>query len=146
MPNLKLFIAALVVAVVAVFLTSCIDTGSTNLGPTYENSVLRISHSVPSEITVGETFTVSITITAKKSLPAVSVREALSGLTLVDPGAFIGIDNNTLRGLMLDPSAGDSETFSYDAVCDHPITYTVTGFAETQEGRVWESVEIRCVE
>ena len=147
MSNFKVILAAAAVLVLSIVLAGCIDQGgNNNLGPTNENAVLKIAHSVPSQATVGETFTVSITVTAKKRVSAVSVREALSGLTLVDAGSFIGIDQNTLRGLMLEPSAGESETFSYDASCEHPIRYTITGFAETPEGRVWESVEVNCVE
>ena len=144
---LKLALAAVVLVVISIFTAGCIQDNTGNLGPTHENAVLKISHTVPlGDIKVGEAFTVVINVTAKRSFPAVSIKEALSGLTLVSPGDFIGIDQNTLRGLMMEPAAGEVATFSYEASCSHPITYTLTGFAETPEGRVWESAKINCVE
>ena len=144
---LKLAVAAIVLVVISIFTAGCIQDSSGNLGPTHENAVLKISHTVPlGEVKVGEAFTVVLNVTAKRSFPAVSIKEALSGLTLVSPGDFIGIDQNTLRGLMMEPAAGEVQSFSFEASCEHAITYTITGFAETPEGRVWESAKVTCVE
>jgi hypothetical protein len=132
---------------IPLLIAACIHDDTTDLGPTYENNVLKISHSVPSSVKVGEEFTVTINVEVKKSIQALSVREALSGLKLSAQGDFIGLDKNTLRGFILNPSAGEMVSLSYTAQCEHPITYTITGFADTKNARtVWESAEINCTE
>lgn len=138
---------SLVILAVPLLLTACIFDSAEDLGPTFENNVLKINHTVPSSAVVGEEFTITIHVEVKKSIQALSVREALSGLKLVGQGDFIGLDKNTLRAFILDPTPGETVSFSYTAKCEHPITYTITGFADTKNAKtVWESAEVNCTE
>jgi len=89
-----------------------------------ENASFRAERQVPARVSVGQTFDVMLTVTAKTALPAVSVKEDFGGLALVDPGAdFIGVENTTLRGLMIQPAAGTAQTFRYTLRCDAEGTY-----------------------
>jgi hypothetical protein len=113
-----------------------------------ETAELRISRQAPAQAGVGETFTVTLTVTAKTALPAVSVKEDFNGLTLVDQGPdFIGLDPpSTLRGLMIGPAAGTTQTFTYQLSCPREGTFTITGTAESRDvPTVTVSTTITCV-
>lgn len=98
-----------------------------------ENASFRAERQVPAQVNVGQTFDVMLTVTAKTALPAVSVKEDFGGLTLVDQGAdFIGVENTTLRGLMIQPAAGTSQTFRYTLRCDAEGAYTLTATIESR--------------
>jgi hypothetical protein len=100
-----------------------------------ENAQLRISRERDNfTANVGETVTLRLTVTAKQALPAVSIREDFDGLTLADQGAdFIGVDPpSTLRGLMIQPAAGTTTTYTYQVRCAAQGTFTLRGVAESR--------------
>ncbi len=111
-----------------------------------ENAQLRITRQAPAQANVGAPFTVTLTVTAKQALPAVSVKENFDGLTLVDQGAdFIGVEGTTLRGLMIQPAAGATQNYTYQLQCAAEGTFTITGTAESRDVQaVTESSTITC--
>jgi hypothetical protein len=125
-----------------------IDDPQPQFGNFEENSVLKISHIIPPSIKVGDVFEVILNVEVKKSLAALSVREALAGLLLNEKGDFLNIKPGMIQGVMLNVEAGKTFEFSYTATCEHPITYTVTGFAETnllgKRQNVWSSAKVNC--
>jgi len=96
-----------------------------------ETAEMRISRSAPAQAAVGETFTVELTVTAKVDLGAISVKEDFGGLTLVDSGDFILVDR-LLRAVMIRPTAGTTQTFTYQLSCPREGTFTITGTAESR--------------
>lgn len=111
-----------------------------------ENAQLRITRQAPTQANVGTPFTVTLTVTAKQALPAVSVKENFDGLTLVDQGAdFIGVEGTTLRGLMIQPAAGATQNYTYRLQCAAEGNFTITGTAESRDVQaVRESSTITC--
>lgn len=98
-----------------------------------ETAEMRITRQVPAQASVGVPFSVTLTVTAKVALPAVSVKENFDGLTLVDMGTdFIGVEDTTLRGLMIQPAAGTTKEFRYKVQCPREGTFTITGTAESR--------------
>ncbi|MBI1729118.1 hypothetical protein HY229_08315 [Candidatus Acetothermia bacterium] len=143
-----LLVAGLLIAI-PVLLTACLsnDNNPNNGIPTSENSALKLHHTVPAQVKVGEVFAVQFSVSIKKSLPAVSVREQLSGLKLVDKGEFISIEQNVLRGVILNAKSGDTQVFNYKALCEKATTYTIIGFAESKDvSLVMDTAEVKCVD
>jgi hypothetical protein len=143
-----LLFAALLLAA-PFLLSACLtnDSNPNNGIPTSENSALKLHHTVPAQVKVGDVFSMQLTVSVKKSLPAVSVKEQLSGLKLVDKGEFIGIEQNVLRGVILNAKSGDTQVFNYKALCEHATTYTVIGFADSKNvSLVMDTAEVKCVD
>jgi hypothetical protein len=111
-----------------------------------ESPELRVVRQVPAQVNVGQPFNVTLTVTAKTALPAVSVKENFDGLTLVDQGAdFIGLEGTTLRGLMIQPAAGTTQNFRYTLSCPAEGTYTITATVESRGiAPVTETSTIQC--
>ncbi len=96
-------------------------------------AVLQVWREVPAQVFVGETFTVRLTIRVERTLPAVLVKELFPGLTLVDAGSgFTIAQEDTLKGVILEPSAGTTKTFSYRVRCPKPMPYTIVGEVSTK--------------
>lgn len=108
---------------------------------------LHITRELPAQAVVGEPFTVRLTVTVDQALPAVSIREDVDGLTIVDKGDFPAVEGNTLRGFMIQPPAGASQTFLYEVKCSDPITYAITAIVQSKDVTpAWETSSIKCVE
>jgi hypothetical protein len=120
--------------------------GSAGVSAQAENAQLSITRQAPAQANVGQPFTVTLTVTAKQALPAVSVKENFDGFTLVDQGAdFIGVEGTTLRGLMIQPAAGATQTFTYQLSCPSEGTFTISGTAESRNvPSVTETTTITC--
>jgi len=137
---------SLVGVMVGLLLLGCLHEPSQ--GPSVPKSgILEVDREHPKQARVGETITVSLVVTVKEPLPAVSVKENFDGLTLVDPGVdFLGVVNSTLRGLIIKPAAGIQKTFTYQVKCEYPITYMITAIAESKGVEpVWKTTQITCV-
>ena len=138
------FLLTAILLAIPALIAACFHTSPQGGPLTAENETLKITHSAPATAKMGQPFTVQVTVKVKKSIQAVSVREQLSGLSLVDVGDFQGIDQNVLRGFVLNPKAGDTQVFTYKAQCPAAITYQLVGFAETQGAGVMETAKIKC--
>jgi len=94
---------------------------------------LHIERLAPTEVNVGEEFTVQLRVTTDQALPAISVRELFGDLVLVDPGTdFINVEGDTLKGVILEPQAGTMKTFTYRLRCPQASTFTIAGEARTR--------------
>lgn len=111
-------------------LTGCLEGGPSGGLP----NVLHVSHRLPARATVGEPFTVEVTVGTDRALIAISIEENAGGLTVVDEGDFRrGEEEGILRQVVIQPTAGSSQTFAYRARCAAPIVYTVTAIARSRD-------------
>ncbi len=82
---------------------------------------------------VGEPFTVTLNVTVQQDLPAVLIMEVLGGLTLLEiQEGFSLEEKGVLKGVILQPTAGTTQTFRYRARCERPIPYTLVAQATTK--------------
>ncbi len=141
-----MFLIAALLLLTPILVAACFHSGpGGNSGiPTPEDSALKIRHNAPAKAKVGVPFTVELVIQVKKSTPAVSVKEQLSGLSLVDQGSFNGHEQNILRGVILSPKAGDVVTYTFQAQCSAAIKYQLVGIAETKGSYVLETASVDC--
>ncbi len=138
---------AAVSVILSLSLLGCLHEAGQGPPPPLKKGVLEVYREHPEQARVGETITVTLVVTVKETLPAVSVKENFDGLTLVDPGLdFLGVEDSVLRGLIVKPAAGTQKTFTYQVKCEYPITYTITAIVESKGVEpVWETTQITCV-
>lgn len=106
---------------------------------------LEVSVAAPDQAQPNQPFTVSVTVSTSKSLPAISLRADFDGLSLVDQGDFMSVDANVAQAAIVQPAAGEEQTLAFEAECTEDIEYAVTGIAESRDiTPVWHTVNIEC--
>ena len=114
-----------------------------NPSPTEE--ALDVSLEAPDQVSPNQAFTVSVTVTTTKSLPAISLRADFDGLTLVDKGDFMNVDGNVVQTAIIQPSAGEEQTLQFQVECTENVQYAVTGIAQSRNiTPVWSTANIQC--
>lgn len=114
---------------------------------TNENEAFKVSHEYPASVTVGENFVITLRVTPKVEMQAISVREEIADLIPVDSGDFIGMSGAALRALAISPTVGREYSYSFVARCESAGEYQLYGIAETRDyPRVWELIEISCAD
>ena len=118
--------------------------GNGNNQPPTEDA-LDVSLTAPEQASPNQPFTVSVTVTTTKSLPAISLRADFDGLTLVDRGDFMSADGNVVQAAIIQPAAGDEQTLEFEVECTENVQYAVTGIAQSRNiTPVWSTVNIQC--
>lgn len=106
---------------------------------------LEVSQEAPSEAQQNQPFTVAVTVTASKAVPAISIRTDFDGLTLVDKGDFLSVDGNVLQAVVIQPAAGDSQTFEFQVECTEQVAYSITAIAQSRDiTPVWNTSSVQC--
>lgn len=119
-----------------------------NLEP--DGDALTIERQLPSQATVGDPFTVDVTVTVNKALPAVAITDEFDGLTLASSSSgdlsVLQKDNAaTLHGAITGPSAGTAAAYSYRLECPEPGDYpVVTGASAQGEPRAQTEATVTC--
>jgi len=118
--------------------------GNGNDQPSTEDA-LEVSVTAPEQVSPNQPFTVGVTVSTDRSLPAISLRADFDGLSLVDKGDFMNVEGNVVQSAIVQPASGEEQTLEFEAECTENIDYAITGIAQSKDiTPVWNTVDVQC--